>query len=221
MQIKIIGSDWAFDGLNTSLFFRDDAGRGILVDCGFSVFPELTRLKLRGEVDVVLISHLHSDHTGSLCTLAVWARMFNKKAVKIWGEGVGELFDVQGIFPEDFIPLPPDDPLVPEFIKTGHIPTKGHNNALFIAGKILYSGDTNESLLDTDYARRAKIIFHEVVLRESASHVHFETLVAVPPEIKAKTWLIHISPHERAEITRLAAEMGFAGVCTNGQEIEC
>jgi len=192
-----------------------------LVDCGFTVFPELTRLSLREKVDVVLISHLHPDHTGSLCTLAIWSIIFRKKKIFVGGEDAAELFIVQGIRPNDFEPLPSDDPLNIKTIRTAHIPGSGHNKALFIADTILWSGDTNESILDSDYARQAKIIFHEAVMEpRTGAHTGIEILNQAAPDIKAKTWLIHIPEKERAEIERLAAEMGFAGVCYNGQEIE-
>ena len=113
-----------------------------------------------------------------------------------------------------------DDPLNLKMIRTGHIPEYGHNDALFIADKILYSGDTNESVLDTEYARQAKIIFHEVALNTPVAHTTLEELNRAPADIKAKTYLVHVPVAERAEIERLAPQMGFAGVCRNGQEIE-
>jgi len=220
MKIKILGSDGAFEGLNTSFFFHDDAGRGVLVDCGFTVFPELTRRGMVNDVDIVLISHLHADHTGSLCTFAAYSRIVQKRKLIVGGADVTGLFREQGVLPDDFIPLPPDDSLGLKMIRTGHIPEYGYNNALFIAGKILYSGDTNQSVLDTDDARAAKIIIHETTLSSPVAHTTLDKLNAAAPEIKAKTWLTHIPAAERAEIERLAPQMGFAGVCYNGQEIE-
>lgn len=219
MKIQIIGADSAFDGLNTSFFFRDELDRGVLVDCGFTVFPELNRHNMLNDVDVVLISHLHADHTGSLCTLAVKRRLQGHKII-VGGTNVSGLFKEQGVLPDDFIPIAPNDPLNIKTIQTKHIPEYGINNVLFIADKILYSGDTNESVLDTDYARDAKIIIHEVCLNTPIAHTTLENLNQAPSEIKAKTWLIHVPIQEREEIKNIAQQMGFAGVCYNGQEIE-
>src|SRR5574344_584177 len=155
MKIQIIGADSAFDGLNTSFFFRDELNRGVLVDCGFTVFPELNRRNMLNDVDVVLISHLYADHTGSLCTLAVKHRLKGHKII-IGGTDVSGLFKEQGVLPDDFIPIASNDPLNIKTIQTQHIPEYGNNNAMFIANTILYSGDTNESVLDTDYARDSK-----------------------------------------------------------------
>ena len=221
MKIQIIGADSAFDGLNTSFFFRDNLGRGILVDCGFTVFPELNRRGMLGDVDIVLVSHPHGDHTGSLTKLAAYQHfVFGKKLISGGHEWLPDLFRIQGILPEHYNSLPADDPLNLKIIPNKHIAAHGHNNALFIADTIFYSGDTNENLLDTDYARDSKIIFHEVALNSPAAHVRLADLATAAPEVKTKTWLIHIPTHERAEIERLAAEYGFAGVCYNGQEIE-
>jgi len=221
MKIQILGSDFAFGGMNTSFFFRDDSNRGILVDCGFTVFPELLRRNMTGDIDVVLVSHPHPDHTGSLCTLAIFTKLNHKKKLMIGGYDVAGIFKETGIFQlEDYVPLPPDDPVSPKIIQTKHIAGHGHNDALFIADTILYSGDTGESVLDTDYAHKAKIIFHETQINPSPAHTPLEVLNHAAPEIKAKTWLVHIPLTERAEMERLAPQMGFAGVCYNGQEIE-
>ncbi len=219
MKIQIIGADSAFDGLNTSFFFRDELNRGVLVDCGFTVFPELNRRNMLNDVDVVLISHLHADHTGSLCTLAVKHRLKGHKII-IGGTDVSGLFKEQEVLPDDFIPLSHSDPLNLKIIQTKHIPEYGNNNAMFIANTILYSGDTNESVLDTNYARDAKIIIHEVCLNTPVAHTTLENLNQAPSEIKAKTWLMHVPIQEREEIETMAQQMGFAGVCYNEQEIE-
>lgn len=220
MKIEIIGADSAFVGLNSSFFFRDSLGRGVLVDCGFTVYPELVKRKLVNDIDIVLVSHMHADHTGSLTLFAAYCRIVKKQKLIIGGADVSELFKVQGVLPDDFIPLPKDDPINLKTFITSHIKEYGHNTAMFIDNKILYSGDTNESVLNTEFAEKAQIIIHESTLSTPAAHATLDLLNKADPEIKAKTWLTHIPTHERSELTKLAIEMGFAGVCENGQTIE-
>jgi hypothetical protein len=52
------------------------------------------------------------------------------------------------------------------------------------------------------------------------AHAHLNVLNQAAPEVKAKTWLVHIEESGRAEIEAAAASMGFAGVCRSGQEID-
>ncbi|MDR1691232.1 MAG: MBL fold metallo-hydrolase [Rickettsiales bacterium] len=219
MKIQIIGSESAFDGLNTSFFFKDDADRGVLVDCGFTVYPEINRLGILQNVNVILISHLHSDHVGSLAT-TLMARKKAGHPIKVGGADISQFIKVVENRVDAYEVLPADDPLNIKTITTDHISGIMQNQALYIADKILYSGDVKDSLLDTDYAKDAKIILHEVALNTPIAHVKLEELAKADPAIKAKTWLIHIPVQEREEITRLATEYGFAGVCYNGQEIE-
>lgn len=133
---------------------------------------------------------------------------------------MSDIFRAQGVLPNDFELLPADDILNLKTKTVGHIAEYGNNTAMLIADAILYSGDTNESLLHSEYAANAKIIIHEATLSTPAVHTTLELLNTAPADIKAKTWLTHIPTHERSELTRLAAEYGFAGVCVNGQEIE-
>ncbi|MDR1697236.1 MAG: MBL fold metallo-hydrolase [Rickettsiales bacterium] len=218
MKIQIIGADSAFDGLNTSFFVRDDAGRGILVDCGFTVYPELNRRGMLGDIDIVLISQTHADHSGSLTTLCAKRKKMGAP-VALGGADVAPLFQIVEGRTDMFTPLT-DDLLKVEYLETEHISGVMKNKAMLIADTIFYSGDTRESLLDTEFARGAKIIIHETSLDTPVAHVPLAELARAPADIRAKTWLIHIPTNERDEITRLAAEYGFAGVCQNGQEIE-
>ena len=218
MLLEIIGADGTFDGLNTSFFFYDYDMRGVLVECGFTVYPELVRRNLVDKVDIVLLSHNHTDHAGSLPTLAVYSRMYRKKKLIVGGneDEIKKLFDTCGVRPnEDYEFLPANDPLNLRIKRVAHIPGEGPSNAIYIHPQLFYSGDTSESLLDTEYAKEAQVIIHDCWLK-GAAHVNFDVLAAAPLEIRKKTYLAHIPSEERAEITRLAAENGFAGVLESG-----
>ena len=59
---------------NTSAYFLTD-GHLFLIDCGETVFSELKKRGiLNGISDItVVISHLHSDHCGSLSSLIIFS----------------------------------------------------------------------------------------------------------------------------------------------------
>lgn len=72
MELHFLGRGAAFytQAGNTAAYLRED-GRLLLLDCGESVFAELLRRNVLSGVSSVTIalSHLHSDHCGSLGSL--------------------------------------------------------------------------------------------------------------------------------------------------------
>ena len=69
MQIKFIGTGGAFDyKYGNSAVWIVLGGKRILVDCGYTVYPQLKEKGLIDQIDYLLITHLHNDHTGSLAT---------------------------------------------------------------------------------------------------------------------------------------------------------
>ena len=53
-------------GNNNILLTSDKSDRQVLVDCGFSTPPELSKRSALNEITDILITHLHSDHIGGL-----------------------------------------------------------------------------------------------------------------------------------------------------------
>ncbi|MBN1325228.1 MAG: hypothetical protein JW974_03350, partial [Alphaproteobacteria bacterium] len=90
-----------------------------------------------------------------------------------------------------------------------------------IINDIMYSGDTYNSLLDTDEAKNVKLIIHDATLKDGPTHTCFDKLISAPKNIKAKTWLIHNSQnHLNNDFEQIAKENGFAGILKRGQIIE-
>lgn len=89
---------------------------------------------------------------------------------------------------------------------------------LFTLGKstIFITSDTRfcTNVLE-DYYRRADIIFHdcETQSRRSGVHAHYEELLTLPPEIRAKMWLYH---YNNSTLPDATAD-GFAGFVKRGQ----
>ena len=67
-----IGSCFNFDMGNTSAYYIDNKEKTMLLfDCGETVFSELGKKGLLSDLEkaTVIITHLHSDHVGSLPSL--------------------------------------------------------------------------------------------------------------------------------------------------------
>ena len=74
MELNFVGTGSAFSGdVNNSAYFIKDKNL-FLIDCGENVFATLKSSKLLDKIDnvYVFITHTHSDHIGSLSTLAFY-----------------------------------------------------------------------------------------------------------------------------------------------------
>ena len=84
-QLKFLGRGSAFnikDG-NTAAYIKDN-NTLLLIDCGETVFKEIQRRNLlEGVSDInILITHLHSDHVGSLSSLLMYCYYIKKLKLK-------------------------------------------------------------------------------------------------------------------------------------------
>lgn len=70
MQLKFLGTGGAFEpAYGNSAAILTLTGKKILIDTGFTVYPQLVALKLWSEIDYILLTHLHNDHCGSLANI--------------------------------------------------------------------------------------------------------------------------------------------------------
>jgi len=84
MKVKILGTGGAFDPKEgNSSFIITIQDKNYLVDCGEDVFKKLIEQDLVSSIDYICISHLHSDHIGSLSTFIYYSWFVLKKQVWI------------------------------------------------------------------------------------------------------------------------------------------
>jgi ribonuclease BN (tRNA processing enzyme) len=163
-------------GCACSGFLLISNSTNILIDCGSGVIGKLQQYIEIEELDAVILSHLHSDHSGDMLTLGYAVEMKMKKQkmenhLKVYlpGEPLAEFeriqnkdcFDVTKI--EESLVLEIDD-LKITFKEMAH----GYQNfAICIERenkKFVYSGDTmpNDALID--FARNADLFLCEAGL---------------------------------------------------------
>ena len=72
MELRVLGKSpaWQDAGGACSGYLVNDDGTCLLLDCGSGVFGKLRAVIDYGEVDAVVISHLHGDHTLDLVPFA-------------------------------------------------------------------------------------------------------------------------------------------------------
>lgn len=231
MKIEILGSGNGFEpslGNTSFLLWDNDETNAILMDCGYTVFSTLREMESHGrdiisKIKTVFISHLHDDHSG---TAGVFTLFRNSVLRRLNRENERTRFIGTDIRPLLDITIPgctnmyeyDDNQSDYTLIETSHgseIPVCG-----ILINDVMYSGDTANSLLNTEYAQKAKIIIHEATLNDGPFHTGFEKLIHTPASIKSKTWLIHNSAKHLSDgFEQLALKEGFAGICKKGKII--
>lgn len=114
-----------------------------------------------------------------------------------------------------------DGPLHLELFRTKHIPDSSPTWAesfpsygLVIDGRVLFTSDSRydpEMLLDMEKRFKIEAIFHDCQAFKGGVHASLEELSELPPEIRAKTRLMHYGD-ETEKLREQAAQLGFAGL---------
>ena len=230
MKIQALGVGGAFSpqlGNSSFIIWNDKKTDGTLVDCGSSVFAILESNQLIDKINTVFITHLHSDHAGSLDTFLQYRRFVSKKKTRVlelprvlkylreidpgYEDNLREYFDM----------TPANYEWDSYMVK--HCPNM---EARALGTKdILISGDTDSSLLSITAAtaKKTKVIFHDVSFKKRPSkddvHAHYLDLVRAKDSVKAKTWLYHYNYGDFSEYSTQVKRDGFAGLLMTGQEI--
>lgn len=224
-MLKFLGSGGAFNIKrgNTSAYMEIE-DELILFDVGEDVFPKLIKSKiLEGKSRVnIFITHLHSDHVGSLGTLIAYLyfKVYNQDMSNICiyfpSESISDYLGLQGIpkkwynlfvnkWDELFIPGFKKQPEY-AFYETTHtdaLDYKGVSNSFSIElmlqdqFSIFYSGDTNCFHPKLQNIHNYDYVYYEVTSAKEANvHFYYENLLEATKdyteEEKSKIYLMHL-----------------------------
>lgn len=144
--LTFLGRDSGFGKSNNSAYFEENNNL-YLIDCGLTVFQNLKEnfnLEKYSKI-LIIITHLHNDHAGSLSQLVLYLWfVLNKKATIITHcINIKQFLDITGT-PHESYDLLDDLPNL-EFIKTEHTPYIDSYGFKLIVNdtNIIYTGDTN------------------------------------------------------------------------------
>lgn len=229
---------------NTSFLLRGPGERLVLVDCGFTVPQKLLELGVLEQVTDVLITHLHADHIGGLETFSFFRYFVHghrderapvlhvpteAMAHALWQHslraGMRYCVDSEN-HPFDaslttYFQLRTGTDVVVDgypgirFEATSHVPLMP-NYAVHFDNGVYYSADSCE-LPPFD----ARLIFQDVKFTDPSDadiHASYAFLCeSLPPEVKAKTWLVHLGfGYEKVD----PVADGFCGYVQAGQTFE-
>jgi glyoxylase-like metal-dependent hydrolase (beta-lactamase superfamily II) len=207
------GSMFSRKYYNNNALIRS-GGFNLMIDCGFTASRALHEMGLEyGQIDGVLITHLHGDHTGGLEELGFRMKFIYRRKMPLYlsEKLVGPLWEhcLQGTMGDgganqltDFFDiriLPVNvsyriaDGLDVTLIPTKHVPGKD-SYSLLINDRFFYSADCTfdpQLLLDL-YRRGVRLFFHECQLNPPAVvHTALDELRSLPPELQEHIWLMH------------------------------
>lgn len=216
MKLEFLGTGGAFQpqsGNNAAFFWRGDTL--FLLDCGETVFTAIMKRDLlaRAAGVVVLLTHLHADHCGSLSTLCLYARHVRKLPVTVVHphEQAQTLLSLMGAGKAgiEFLDDYSENGLNVRALPVSHANMPAFAYLLTDAcGTIYYSGDA-DSLRDDvlEGFLRGDICRLYVDIGDGAPHMKLEALeAAVPKTSRGRVTCMHISPENRARAMALGFE---------------
>ncbi len=214
-------------------------GALMLLDCGSDIRHLLRDANIDPcELDAVYVSHLHSDHVGGLEYLAFWSKFVTGKKLKLyikrqlvkqlWSSVKESLRFLHGglanlEFYFDVVPV--DDieewnGLRLQIYSTLHIDSEDEimmSYGLYIGtaggNRVLWTSDTCVPYKPRADFETVTAIFHDCETHDRASNVHarFESLCALPVEVKRKMYLYHYASFPAW------SENGFAAAVRKGK----
>lgn len=218
MNLQFLGRGSAFypkEG-NTSAYFIENK-QLFLIDCGESVFEKLVENNLLESVDAIhlMITHTHSDHIGSIGTLAMYSYYTLGKPINIiMKKELKHLPNIEKIlngfgctsFMYNYVDERQYDHKFTSFqniryIETDHCNELSCYSLLFTTsnGLIYYSGDTKEvetvkSLLASGQAIDKLYMDTTTANFKDNVHLNIEILKGqIPDEFKSKVYCMHIN----------------------------
>ena len=213
MELTFLGSGSAFNpGMgNTAAYFP--AGRRlVLLDCGETVFSLVRDLPAYGACDevVVLLTHLHADHVGSLGSLISYSYYLARKPVVVAypADALAPLLDLLGVdrAAYSFLPCCAGEPVdlgegvsaLP--IAVDHIPSMRCFGYLMADGaeRTWYSGDARVipgGILEGFMNGSIGMIYQDTGNkdREDPTHASIAYLESViPPSLRGRVVCMHL-----------------------------
>ena len=227
MELKFLGRGAAFNPKegNTSAWFIEN-NELFLIDCGESVYRKLIETDLLEQVETInlMITHTHSDHTGSLGSLVMYSYYNLHKPLNIilpehakhisniknllTGFGCGE--DMYNFIDEKSFDFKYENFQNIRYIETSHCKELNSYGLIFntLNGVVYYSGDTNELNVVKALIEKGGVIdklYLDTTSTNYPGNVHLYIGFIdefIPDELKEKVYCMHINSDECIELAR-------------------
>jgi len=217
-EIKVIGTGGAFTKTQCHTSVLIIIGdKKYLLDCGFKVPQTLHEMGIKmEEIDGIIISHVHADHTGGLEEFGFMGHyVLNKKfdlylatslVTELWdktlaggmeqlSEGIGTLDTFFNVHTFENLEDFKIEGLNFLPIRTIHVNKVKPSFSFVIGEKVFYSADAilDKTLIELLHKEGVEVIFHDCQLFNYPGSVHaaLEELETLPEEIRVKIQALH------------------------------
>ena len=224
MKFTVLGKYGPFpkEGGATSSYLLKVNGKNILIDCGAGAFSRLVSHVKPEDIDVIILSHFHLDHTSDIGVLIYYYQVMSangniKKPLVFCPEGGGPLFEMVSSCPYFDVSVVMGgeismlDDIDFEFYPMRH-PVECVGVKISCNGKVFaYTGDTNvcESLEDVYEGADVVLADGCFVGQDWAAmkpHLSVEHIVELTNKYGNKSIISHINPKYTNEELQNAIE---------------
>jgi len=211
------GSGYNIKEGNTAAYIRINETL-LMIDCGETTFKTIVEKELIEGIKYihVLITHMHSDHVGSLGSFIGFCFWKYKIVTKVYFHEKDKIRKFLGIIglieDENFIVDDSKnkkiDSLGLEFFSapTKHVKTLNTYSYMlkfYEENDIFYSGDTSETNFDViPYLKLGNIIYHDTCINDNEGNVHTSLRVLselIPKEYRKQVYCMHIDGENFAQ----------------------
>lgn len=217
--INFLGVGNSFDIINknTSAYYKKD-DLLLLIDCGETVFETIINENLLYNINRIdiLITHMHSDHVGSLGTLLFYLDKINIQNVNVYypnKEVMKQFIKIIQTYTSNYKIYKPEENELYKIksIKQKHSIFEAYGYLLNINNSIIYySGDTKiikKEILDMFIDGEIDEFYQDVTMLENTYHISLEELsLFIPKELRSKINCMHYSNDIKEKIE----ERGFS-----------
>lgn len=209
-ELTFLGKSGSFGKRNTSsyTFIKDWL---LLIDCGYTVFPQLQEQNLLEEISGidVFITHMHADHVGSLSQLALYSYIALRAPLNIITACVeiDTFLTITGVDRNTSIPAFPKERYTRTnnfvtLIPTEHVEDKMDSygfSAMINGTPIVYTGDTKTLKSFLPYLKKGSQLYTEASV-SGRVHLKLEDNLPLLKELTKKgiaVYLMHLDDELR------------------------
>lgn len=218
--LNFIGTGSCFNtefGNNSAYYFDKATNSLLLIDCGEDVFSKLrcTDLLDKAEKISVLITHMHTDHVGSLPSLIFYCHFVKNIVPTIIypdEKTIREYLVLTGVDDTLYILSSPEEQNIIAIEQNHTSNIKAYGYILDINGiRIYYSGDTQtiqSDILEQFLSGKFDFFYQDTSKFENSVHLNIHTLASLIPNKKRKA--ITCMHFDDKETVKIAKDYGFS-----------